>query len=448
MKKFLIISLLAVCSINFISANKTYASDAYVTPSFTTFETELYLFADNKSTKKVKNAAFPYDEDYSTWELGTAGKSRSINAITNNNKRMIGLTTKSYVELNGSKIKWSFQVPKKTITFGTSNQYVLTGCDFNGDSMIDPAVYSGKVIQYKVSITGSTKKIKLPKKGYTQIICADVTGNGESEVIAAKLNSKKFMIDVIAKNSKVLYKNVKIGGTKLGTLVALDINYDGKDEIGVARKASNTVTRVIFANNLSKPASGVTTVQIPKLVTTTNNIFDITPALFGGNLGFNYRAKDGFYNYNFTDRVNEKFGAVSRVFNGYAVKNINLVKKSELFKLTSNGGGSGKVQCDVNRARGNGFLWKGVGEAYGHVSVAIMPIYNRASSCQVVASDGSNAIGMWVSSQSANPWKGVGRQHWRAKATCKSMKTPSVLRCQIGGKSHCWSISSPCARLE
>ena len=75
-------------------------------------------------------------------------------------------------------------------------------------------------------------------------------------------------------------------------------------------------------------------------------------------------------------------------------------------------------------------------------------IYNKATSCQVVASDGSNTIGMWVSSQSANQWNGVGRQHWRAKATCKSMKTPSVLRCQIGGKSHCWTISSPCARLE
>ena len=448
MKKFLIISLLAACSMNFISANKSFASDAYVTPSFTTFDTELYLFADNKTSKKVKNGVFPFEGKYSSWEFGTAGKSRSINAIANNNQRTSRLTTKSYVELNNSKIKWYFEALKKTITFGTNKHQVITGCDFNGDGTTDPAIYSGKVIQYKLLNSGSTKKINLPKKGYTQIICADVTGNGESEVIAGKLVSKKFIFDVINKKSKVLHKNKKIGGTKRGTLVALDINYDGKDEIGVTRKASSTSTRVIFANNLSNAASGVKTVLIPKLVTTTNNIFDITPALFGGNLGFNYRAKDGFYNYNFTDRVNEKFGAVSRVFNGYAVKNINLVKKSELFKLTSNGGGSGKVKCDVNRARGNGFLWKGVGEAYGHVSVGILPIYNKASSCQVVASDGSSTIGMWVSSQSANPWKGVGRQHWRAKATCKSMKTPSILRCQIGGKSHCWTISSPCARLE
>lgn len=447
MKKFLIISLLAACSMNFISANKSYASDAYVTPSFTTFDTELYLFADNKTSKKVKNGVFPFEGNYSSWELGKAGKSRSINAIANNNQGTSRLTTKSYVTLNNSKIKWYFEALKKTITFGTSKHQVITGCDFNGDGTTDPAIYSGKVIQYKLLNSGSTKKINLPKKGYTQIICADVTGNGESEVIAGKLVSKKFIFDVINKKSKVLHKNIKIGGTKQGTLVALDINYDGKDEIGVARKASSTSTRVIFANNLSNAASGVKTVSIPKVVTATNKVLNITPALFGGNLGFYYKTKDGFYNYNFNNDVNRKFSSIERVFGNMAASGLTLVKKSELINLSSSVG-SGSVQCDVNRTRGNGFLWKGVGEAYGHVSVGILPIYNKATSCQVVASDGSNTIGMWVSSQSANPWNGVGRQHWRAKATCKSMKTPSVLRCQIGGKSHCWTISSPCARLE
>ena len=459
MKKFLILSLIYVSCLIITQVKNSYATEPCISPNFLSCNTDLFIYTDNQSTKKVDNAYINPSGESGAWQLGTASKTRPINYTSLFQDSRAEFSEKAYVEVNGNELKWYEGRTQKNTIFGKSSSHILTGCDFTGDGESELVVVNGKNVQYKNNITGRTSSITLPKSSYNYIICADVLGNGTSQIIAKKqvtvtqnrVTKKVWKTDVIDKNSRVRYKNITFGGNAQGNIIALDINDDGRDEIGFVKKASSTRTQVIFLNNISKPKAGVTKYTIPRLVSKTNGVFDISPAVLNISKNFYYKTKDGFYNYNITTNKNEKFEKVARFFPNVSISKIKMVKKSELFQLTSSssgGGSTGKVQCDVNRARGNGFLWKGVGEAYGHVSVAIMPIYNRASSCQVVASDGSNTIGMWVSSQSANPWKGVGRQHWRAKATCKSMKTPSTLRCQIGGKSHCWSIPSPCARLE
>lgn len=121
-------------------------------------------------------------------------------------------------------------------------------------------------------------------------------------------------------------------------------------------------------------------------------------------------------------------------------------------KESTNCGAGGEERttlCQNMRGTGNGFLWKGKGEAYGGVPVAILPIFNKATSCVVEGENGNGATSMWCSSQSANPWNGVGRQHWRGRVKCGSMKKPSILRCKIGGKWNCWKINNPCqGRIE
>lgn len=136
---------------------------------------------------------------------------------------------------------------------------------------------------------------------------------------------------------------------------------------------------------------------------------------------------------------------VSRDFYSEAVADINGKIKS---KRCGDGGIERANKCDTWYGLGNGFLWK-QGEAYGHVPVALMPIYKRASACLLEDSNGNKTSDMWCSAQSANPFAGVGRQHWRARYGCRAYKKPTILRCKFGTKWGCWRISDPCAgRIE
>ncbi|MGI6681485.1 MAG: FG-GAP repeat domain-containing protein [Bdellovibrionota bacterium] len=453
MRKRITLFLLAF----FCIANASFAVlEMHVSPNFDGKNTELYLYAN--SGKKVLVSNFSTDGPLSRDLIGTAKVSRPINAtfMYEEENDRYPRSNKAFVQIDKKKIKWFYNNTHTNTIFGNSVAYVLTGCDFDGDGITELAVVNTdrNRVTYRNTINNVNTRIRLPRKGYNSIICADVLGNGEMQIVAKKqLNKKPFFIDVVDKNSSVKYRGVRFGGksTTQGSIIALDINNDGKDEIGFVRKAAkNNKTQVIFLKNINNLKEGTARYNLPRAVVITDNMYSITPSYANNALGFNYKSRGKFYNYNITTKKNVQFNAVSNVFGNIKPKNINLVKKSEMFKLakTSTSTNSKAVQCDTNRGKGNGFLWKGVGEAYGHVSVAILPIYNKASTCQVVASDNSKSEDMWCSSQGANPWGGVKRQHWRARSTCRSFKTPSILRCKIGNKWNCWTISSPCARIE
>lgn len=447
MKKFLFFLSFALV----LNASNAFSVVASVcqAPNFSTAScsTAMYLFAVDKAEKNLINSISEYDDPMDNWKYGDKA-STTINADFNGD----GVTDPAYVKLDGNNIKWYSKVFNKAISFGTRSTKVLTGCDFNGDGATDLAYYDGakKIVYYRTASSSTKRKIKLKLKNYNYLLCDDVLGTGATQIIAKKKQSKKvkgktkyyWTTNVIDASSNVR-KNYKFGSASQGSIIVQDVDGDGIKDVGYVVKASKKKTNLVFK---SSSRGTKITQSISKLVATTNGVFDITPAKLANTTGYYFKSGSDFY---FVDIVNNSYtefkNVVRQDFSGISASKINLVKASDSFALSS---GSNTKLCDVMRAKGNGFLWKGVGEAYGHVSVGILPIYNKATTCQVTATDGSTNVGMWCSSQSANPWKGVGRQHWRAKATCKSFKTPSYFRCKISGKWHCWTISSPCARIE
>lgn len=384
------------------------------------------------------------------------------------------ITDVGFVRVNKkSNIMWRFKnyatkKDSKAKEFGKAGDVILYGCDFNGNGKKDIAYIDGKKLYYK-DFGGKEKIIKLPRSKYTYVYCADVTGDGKDEFIGKKkgagyLNGAKksdvWGHDVVsATKSKVLAKQIyfadpNVDCTRQKDIIALDVNSDGKKEMGFV-KSDSQISWLVFSNDLN--GTSTTSFYLPRGIKTINGNLQIYAGNFLRGPGVVYKGDDNnTYSYIVPANVdttyilprsvpdNIKNGELGRGIGFYTVKEDNSSQGGG-----SSGGSTGKVSCDVQMSVGNGFLWKGRGSSYGGVSVAILPLRKHASTCTIVAGDNSKTDPMWRSAYAANPINGIGREHWRAKSLCSAFKKPSVLRCNIGNKWHCWNLANPCtARIE
>ena len=428
--------------------------------------TDFHLYGTNNNKTNIDHGIFLDDGQTASLTFGNAKNEKmALGDYDGDNKCDIGIVKK-----NKGDVIWQYKsLSQNNVSeakkFGTGKIRVLTGCDFNGNGKTDMAYIDGKTLYYK-DFSSKKKKINLPRSGYEYIYCADVTGNGKDEFIGKKkgvgiINGKKeknvWSYDVVTIKSKSKLKKKVFGERVQGDIIAHDINGDGKNEIGYIKK-HDEYTYITFLNSLS--GNDVTTFVLPREIKKTNEKFDINKGYFKEGIGFIYKGKDeNVYKYS-VDTETRRGVDTTFIFAVNTPKNLKngtLARDINDFTINAGSGGNNgsnnndvtKAGCDVMRGTGNGFLWKGRGDAYGGVSVAVLPIYTKASSCSIVAADNSESGSMWCSSQSANPWNGVGRQHWRARALCSAYKKPSILKCKVGTQWQCWNIANPCqSRIE
>ncbi len=467
MKKYIIASLLAILMVS--NANAMLVENT-VSPIFeNSYYTQLYFYTHAVSANKLYlNVSYSPDQKaVNPIFFGADNAGKTISGDFDGD----GYTDYAFVKVEDKKIRWRSKTLDKTVDFGGKAAKILTNCDFNGDGKTELVYVKDKIAYYRTMDDDTTSQIALPKKNYAHMICADVFGAGYTQIVAKKQLSKKvkkqivkyWVTDIITRdgaNDGNTMKNIKFGGTTQGNLFALDINNDQVKEIGFAKKGGSNKTIVVFLNNLFSVADGadpeVTRYTIPRLAMKSGDAFEITPAALTDGLGFYLKNKNGFFSYSITANDVTKIGKLSELVSSTAVDGADglsagmaklfLVKDSDFISLAGEDAGS-DVQCDVWRGKGNGFLWKGKGEAYGGVAAGILPIYTKATVCQIVSSAGKSES-MWCSAQGANPFGGVKRQHWRSRQTCGHYTKPSTLRCNVKGKWQCWKLANPCDRIE
>ncbi len=465
MKKSIIASLLAI----FMVGNASAMPKEGVAPIFDNSDyTQLYFYTHSieGANETYLNVAYSPEKELFVDFFGEEDEGKTITGDFNGD----GNTDYAFVKVKGKNIRWRSKTVGTAVDFGGKKAKILTNCDFNGDGKTELVYVSGKTAFYRTMDNSSVSEINLPKKEYKYMICADVLGAGYTQIIAKKQLTKKirrktikyWVTDIITRDGAGdgnTMKNIEFGGTTQGNIFALDINGDGIREVGFARKGGSNKTTVVFLDNLFSVTDGAkpttTRFLFPRLAMSSNDAFEITPADLPNGPGFYLKNKNGFFSCTIADSNCTRIGKLSDIVSPEALDNkkdlsvamakLFLVKDSDFFSIASES--AGDVQCDEWRGKGNGFLWKGKGEAYGGVSAGILPIYTKASTCQIVSNAGKTES-MWCSDNSANPWGGVGRQHWRSRQTCGHYTKPSTLRCNVKGKWQCWKLANPCDRIE
>ncbi len=447
--------IFCICIFFLLFINQSFAGSVdYNTNGITDF----HLYGANNNNE-IDHGLFFDDGTTSSMTFGNKKTDKIISGDFNgDNKSDIGIVRKKV-----NKILWQYRdinsgLSSNLVSFGSGTIKVLAGCDFNGNGKSEIAFIKDKILSYR-DFDGKKRAINLPRNDYTYFSCADTNGDGKDEFVGKKRGISYFNgvkkknlwgYDVVGRKSKVLLKQKAFGDSAQGGIVIADIDGNGKDEIGYIRNAGDKAF-LVFLNNFK--LNETTQYVIPRVVKKTGKFFDISRAFFSDGVGYIYKGIDkNVYKYNLSTNTDTTFIlALSTPSN---IKSGNLVNDVSTFNISGSSSGDGDSSsdiagCDVVRGTGNGFLWKGRGESYGGVSVALLPVYTSASSCYVVAADNSKSEEMWCSAQSANPINGAGRQHWRAESQCSAFKKPSVLKCHVGNKWQCWKLEDPCkGRIE
>ncbi len=421
--------------------------------------TDFHLYGTNDDGTNIDHGIFLDDGNTKSTTFGNKKTDKIISGDFNgDNKADVGI-----IRVKNNKLLWRYKDIDTGLysgfkTFGSGSVKALSGCDFNGNGKTEIAFIDGKKLYFK-DFGGKKRTINLPRNGYTYYYCADVNGDGKDEFIGKKkgvayLNGDKgknlWGYDVVTRGSKVLVKQKAFGNFIQGGIVVADIDGDGKDNIGYIKNESDKAF-FVFLNQIN--GNDTTQYYIPRVVNKTGKFFDISRAFFSDGIGFIYKGADkNIYKYNLTTGSDTTFilslSTPSNIKSGTLVKDIGIFNIKGSSSSDDDSSSNISVDCDVTRGVGNGFLWKGRSESNG-LPVALLPIYTKASECSVVASNNSRSDAMGCSAQSDNPYNGVGRQHWRAKVGCSTLKTPSVLRCKVGSQWQCWTISNPCqSRIE
>lgn len=382
-----------------------------------------------------------------------------------------GIADYAVVKVNELDLEWFIRDgatgDKTSSIFGTLDDTILGGCDFDGDEIVDKAVINSTSFRFEGSSNSEITEVPLTFSFGTVIqslSCGDIDGNETKELlILLKEKVQASVAGKVSHNRKKRRKKRKRTPTPTPSayeqyvravnlagdvsvnrsvqdvtgIVVADLNNDGVREIATHAKLTRDISRLkFFSSDTDEPVnldvSNFNDVSVLKLQASDGNVYDglqlltKTDEIKVMNF-FDLREEPVFID---ADREALTHGVISHATGS------NLPEDPEHLcpSVQSASDGNG------------GFLWK---QSDIHASLAVvLPGEFKQQFSQVrVMKDGEFLAGMYFAGW-ANPDEFGLRQHWRDTVPACSFPDKSILIATRGDSTYCWQIGDSCERND